>query len=105
MISRTINLIKNYMLIVSYDFTNDRIRTKFSKFLCKFGRKLQYSVYEIRNSARVLQNILNEIELKYRKTFTGADSIVIFQIGGADKRRVIRYGYAENDEKEVVIFG
>ncbi|PIQ79873.1 MAG: CRISPR-associated endonuclease Cas2, partial [Parcubacteria group bacterium CG11_big_fil_rev_8_21_14_0_20_41_14] len=46
------------MIIVSYDFENDNVRSKFSKFLKKFGRKLQYSVYEIRNSNRILQNIL-----------------------------------------------
>ena len=93
------------MLIVSYDFTENKVRAKFSKFLCKFGRKLQYSVYEIRNSDRVLQNILDEVELKYKKQFTGADSIVIFQIGELDKKKIIRYGYAKNDEKEVVVFG
>ena len=92
------------MLLLSYDFSNDRARTKFSKFLNKFGHRMQYSVYEIRNSPRVLQNIKTEIELKYKKSFTGADSIVIFQICEGDKKKVVRYGYAENEEKEVVVF-
>jgi len=92
------------MLILSYDFSNDRARTKFSKFLDKFGRRFQYSVYEIHNSPRVLQNIKTEIELNYKKHFTGADSIVIFQICEGDKKRVARYGYAKNEDKEVVIF-
>lgn len=92
------------MLLLSYDFSNDRARTKFSKFLDKFGHRMQYSVYEIRNSPRVLQNIKTEIELKYKKSFTGADSIVIFQICEGDKKKVVRYGYAENEEKEVVVF-
>ncbi|MBI3334927.1 MAG: CRISPR-associated endonuclease Cas2 [Candidatus Portnoybacteria bacterium] len=92
------------MLVLSYDFSNDKARTKFSKFLDKYGRRFQYSVYEIRNSPRVLQNIKTEIELNYRKYFTGADSIVIFQICEGDKKKVARYGYAENEEKEVVIF-
>ena len=92
------------MIILSYDFSNDRTRTKFSKFLEKYGRRLQYSVFEIRNSRRVLQNIMEEIELGYKKKFTGADSIVIFQICEGDKKKVRRYGYAENEEKEVVVF-
>ena len=92
------------MLLLSYDFSNDRARTKFSKFLDKFGHRMQYSVYEIHNSPRVLQNIKTEIELKYKKSFTGADSIVIFQICEGDKKKVVRYGYAENEEKEVVVF-
>lgn len=92
------------MLILSYDFSNDRTRAKFSRFIHRFGRKIQYSVYEVRNSPRVLQNIKNEIELKYRKHFTGADSVVIFQLCEGDKKKVARYGYAENEERDVVIF-
>lgn len=92
------------MILVSYDITSDKIRTKFSKFLDKFGRRLQYSVYEIRNSQRVLQNILHEIELVYRKKFTGADSIVVFQICEADKKKIKRYGFVKNEELEVVVF-
>lgn len=92
------------MLIIAYDFSGDKIRARFSKFIQKFGRKIQYSVYEIRNSQRVLQNILSEIELVYKKKFEGTDSILIFQICEGDKRKIKRYGYAENEEKEVLIF-
>lgn len=94
----------NRMLILAYDFSDDRTRTRFSRFIHKFGRKIQYSVYEIRNSPRILQNIKNEIELVYKKTFTGADSVCIFQLCEGDKKKVLRYGYAENDEKDVVVF-
>ena len=93
------------MLIVSYDFANDRTRSKFAKFLLKYGRRIQYSVYEIKNSPRVLQNILNEIELKYKKSFTGADSIIIFNTCKACDDRIRRYGYAANEEEELLIFG
>lgn len=92
------------MLLLSYDISKDRTRTRFSKFLDKYGRRLQYSVYEIRNSPRVLQNIRTKIELEYSKQFTGADSIVIFQICEGDKKKVVRYGYAQNEEQEVVFF-
>lgn len=92
------------MFIIAYDFSNDKIRAKFSKFIQKFGRKIQYSVYEIRNSQRVLQNILSEIELVYKKKFEGSDSVLIFQICEGDKKKIKRYGYAENEEKEVLIF-
>lgn len=92
------------MLIVSYDFTDNRIRTRFSKFLKKFGRKIQYSVYEIKNSPRILRNILDEVELRYKKQFKGSDSILIFQICEGCKKKIIRYGYAKNEEKEIVYF-
>lgn len=92
------------MLLVSYDFSNDKTRTQFSKFLKKFGRKLQYSVYEIRNSDRVLHNILSEVRLKYKNKFTGADSVIIISVCEGCKKKVVRYGYAKNDEKDVIIF-
>jgi len=92
------------MIIVSYDFENNKTRSKFSNFLKKYGRRLQYSVFEIRNSQRVLNNILKEIELKYKKTFTRNDSIVIFGMCEACVKKIKRYGYAENEEKEVLFF-
>jgi CRISPR-associated protein Cas2 len=92
------------MLFISYDFDDDRKRARFAKFLKKFGRKIQYSVYEIKNSPRVLQNILSEIELKYKKDFSGSDSILIFYICESCQKKIKRYGYAANEEEEVVVF-
>ena len=92
------------MLIVSYDFKDDKRRQKFSKFLKKFGRRIQYSVFEVRNSQRVLNNILKEIDMKYKKYFTNNDSIVIFKICNSCKEKVRRYGYAENEEEEILFF-
>lgn len=92
------------MLFVSYDFGNNKVRSKFSKFLKKFGRKLQYSVYEVRHSQRVLQNIMSEVELKYSKQFKNADSIIIAPLCEACKKKVVRYGYAVNEEKDVIMF-
>jgi CRISPR-associated protein Cas2 len=92
------------MLIVSYDFTDNKPRSKFSKFLKKFGRKIQYSVYEIKNSERVLRNILDEIELRYKKSFKGSDSILIFQVCEGCRKKIVRYGYAKNEESDLVIF-
>jgi len=91
------------MLIVSYDFENDRMRTKFSKFLEQYGRRIQYSVFQLRESQRVLQNVLIEIELKYKKQFTGADSIVVFQVCEGCTKKVKRYGYARHEGEEVIV--
>lgn len=92
------------MMLLSYDISNDKVRTKFSKFINKYGRKIQYSVYEIHNSQRVLDNIQKEIDLQFKKKFTGADSVWIFTLSETDKNKIIRYGYAANEEKEVVVF-
>ncbi len=89
------------MIIVSYDISNDKLRTRFSKYLTRFGHRIQYSVFEIDNSERVLDNIKADIANKFEKRFTQADSVYIFQMSATCK--VTRYGYAKNEEKDFVI--
>ena len=92
------------MLIVSYDFEDDKRRGSFAKFLKKFGRRIQYSVFEIKNSPRLLRNILAEVKLKYEPQFTKRDSIVIFSICDGCLKKIKRFGYAQNEEKDVLFF-
>lgn len=92
------------MIIVSYDFTNDRVRSKFSKFLKQYGHKLQYSVYTISNSQRILQIILQEVELNYKKKIKNSDSVVIFQTCQPCTKRIIKYGCASNLDGKVIFF-
>lgn len=91
------------MLLVSYDISNDKVRTRFSKFLSKFGFRLQYSVFEIRNSETVLQNITTEIENNYSKFFTEEDSIIIFNLSATCKKTC--YGYAKNEDRDFFLIG
>lgn len=88
-------------MIVSYDIADDKTRTRFSKFLQKFGFRLQYSVFEIHNSERVLKNIQNEIKNVYEKTFTEEDSIVIFKLSQTCEK--ISYGYAKNNSEDFIL--
>ncbi len=90
------------MLIVSYDFENDKTRTKFARFLEKYGNRIQYSVWQVRDSERVLQNILTEVELRYQKKFSNADSIYIFRLCEGCKKKVKRYGYAKHEESDLI---
>ena len=34
------------MIIISYDISDNKLRTKFAKYISKFGRRMQYSVFE-----------------------------------------------------------
>ena len=89
------------MLLISYDISNDKVRTKFAKYLSKFGFRLQYSVFEITNSNTVLANIENEIKNVYMKAFTEEDSVIIFNLSASCKKTC--YGYAKNEEKDIFI--
>lgn len=89
------------MIIVSYDIADDKLRSRFSKYLLRFGHRIQYSVYEIDNSPRILKNILSDIENKYKKLFGQMDSVYIFNLSATCD--IIRYGYAKNEEKSLII--
>lgn len=90
------------MIIVSYDFAENKVRAKFAKFLKQYGEKIQYSVYRIKNSPRILNIILAEIEHKYKKKFKNTDSILIFRICNSCMDKIVRYGSAKHEESEVV---
>ena len=66
------------MIIISYDISNNKKRAKFNKYIKQYGHMLQYSVYEIDNSERILNNIISDIKNKFTKMFDDEDSIYIF---------------------------
>ena len=90
------------MLLVIYDIENDKLRTRFSTFLKQFGRRLQYSVFEIQNSPRVLENIRVELKHHYEKKFSQSDSVMIINV--PDDSIIDRFGYAKNEESDLLIF-
>lgn len=97
-----LSLSKNDMLLVVYDIESDRLRTKFAEFLKQYGRRIQYSVFEIKNSPRVLANIKTDIESEFEKKFSQGDSVLIFNI--PDNANILRYGYPVNEETDLIIF-
>jgi CRISPR-associated protein Cas2 len=89
------------MLLVSYDISNDKLRARFAKFLLKYGNRLQYSVYEIKNSKRVIENLKVKIESYFAKSFEQSDSVFIFITGASCE--IIKYGYAKNEDSDLII--
>lgn len=84
------------MIVVSYDISDDKKRNHFAKYLSKYGHRIQYSVFEIDNSERILSNIMIDIENKFMKMFSQEDSVYIFAMSPSCK--ITRYGYAKNEE-------
>ncbi|MBS1589399.1 MAG: CRISPR-associated endonuclease Cas2 [Bacteroidetes bacterium] len=89
------------MLLVSYDISDDKLRTHFSKFLGKYGYRMQYSLFRIRNSDRVLENIQVKIESYFGKRFQQTDSVIIFELSQTCK--ITKFGYAKNEDKDLII--
>ena len=89
------------MIIISYDIQDNKLRSRFNKYIRRFGFRLQYSVYEIENSQKVLDNISADITNKFEKLFSESDSVIIFNLSNTCK--ITRFGYAKNDDESIII--
>lgn len=89
------------MILISYDISNDKLRTKFSKYLEKFGHRLQYSVFEIDNSDKILNNIMADISNNFETRFSQEDSVMIFMLSKTCK--IVKYGYAKNEDDDLMV--
>ncbi len=89
------------LIIISYDIADNKKRARFNKHIKKFGHMLQYSVYEIDNSERILNNIITDINAKFLKTFDSCDSVYIFKMSKTCE--VHKFGYAKNEDEELLI--
>jgi CRISPR-associated protein Cas2 len=88
------------MIIVSYDIKNDKLRTRFAKMLTRHGAiRLQYSVYEVNHTRRIIDNIKLQIEEEYGQLFTPDDSVVVFEVSNTN---VMKFGNAIHRDKEIV---
>ena len=89
------------MLIVAYDISNDKLRTRFAKFLSKYGYRLQYSIFEIKNSDRILNLVIAEIEESFEPEFDQEDSIIIMNL--SKQCKLTKFGYATNDDEDLIM--
>ncbi|MGP1361660.1 MAG: CRISPR-associated endonuclease Cas2 [Candidatus Fimenecus sp.] len=89
------------MVLISYDISDDKKRAKFNKYIRKFGHMLQYSVYEIENSDRILNNIISDINNKFIKYFDDSDSVYIFKL--SKFCQTVKFGYAKHEDDALLI--
>ena len=61
--------------------------------------RLQFSVYEVNNTQRIINNIKTIIINTYSKQFTGADSVMIFN---TTRESVEKFGNAIHRDANVV---
>ena len=89
------------MLVVSYDISDTKLRACFSKMLVKNGAiRLQYSVYEVNNTNRIIDNLIIKIE-QFATKFGGSDSVIVFDISGV---KLKKYGNAIHRDVEIIYF-
>ena len=87
------------MLVISYDISNTKLRNKFSKMLTKHDAiRLQFSVYEVNNTNRVIENLMVLID-DFAKNFDGGDSVIIFDVSAV---KLKKYGNAIHRDVDIV---
>lgn len=88
------------MLIVSYDISDTKLRTKFSQFLSQYGYRLQLSVFKIKNSDRMLDIVLSSLKANFASKFSESDSVIVFRLSKQCKQ--FTYGYAEHMDDDLI---
>ena len=87
------------MLIISYDISDSKLRSRFAKMLTKNGAiRLQFSVYEVNNTNRVLGNLMLKID-QYATKFDGGDSVIVFDVSEV---KLKKYGCAIHRDVDIV---
>lgn len=89
------------MILVSYDISDDKKRTRFAKYLSRFGHRLQYSLFEIENSERILNNITADLNNKFMKSFDETDSVYVIRLSASCE--ITKYGFAKHEDSDIMI--
>ena len=89
---------KRYLVVVIYDISDDKRRTKLGKFLSGYGIRIQNSAFECYVPGKVYQKLVREI----KNHILEEDLIKLYKID--TQARVINYGNSpENEIEEVII--
>ena len=90
------------MILICYDIHNTRNRTKLSKYLERYGRRLQFSIFEIDQHYTVLSTIKTTIKQDFAIRLRDNDSILIVPMLASMDHKIIRHGAKIQKEKGYV---
>jgi len=89
------------MILISYDIKDDKLRTKFAKFITKFGHRMQYSVFEITHSSNMLGKIKDQINEIFGHLFCENDSVIIIETSKTCE--ITYFGREKHNDEDVII--
>lgn len=78
---------------ISYDISDTKLRTKLSKFLSKYGTRLQLSMFYFDIPNKDIKVILNEIKDIYHTHIGAADSILFFEFSDSGVKKNKKFEY------------
>lgn len=86
-----------HFIIVSYDISNDKRRTKAAKTLEDFGKRVQYSVFECRLLPAEIEKLKKRLKPFVREA---QDTIRFYFLGADDVRRTVVIGAGKVTEEK-----
>lgn len=63
--------------------------------------RLQYSVYEVNNTNRIINNLIMMVDDVFAKEFDGGDSVIIFDVSNV---KLKKYGNAIHRDTDLICF-
>ena len=84
----------------NFQKTGLEYRIRIGLILCKI-KGIYNGWFEIDNSKRIIDNIVNDLTNNFEKKFSQEDSVIIFKLSSSCE--VLRYGYAKNEESDFLI--
>lgn len=91
------------MTLITYDISNTKTRTKLSKYLEKYGRRLQFSVFEITQPQSTIDTIQKTILSQFRPKIKNNDSILFVPIFPSLENQIVRIGSTIQAEKGYIV--
>ena len=82
-------------VVISYDISDDRKRSKVANLLADYGKRVQYSVFECHLDAKTLEKLIAQLE----PFVEGNDSIRVYQICDACLKKAVLLGKGEFTEE------
>ena len=92
------------MIIIAYDISDTKLRTKVSNFLERYGTRIQYSIFQCKYSYSRWERIVTEFECSFQKSIRPTDSIIFWYFSNDQETNVKKYGYSYYaDSSSIVI--
>ena len=79
--------------IICYDFENDKDRAKFAKLMCRYGFRIQYSVFEFHLDRETWGKLKQQIEKK-KSMMKGNCSVLIIPLSEPNYKKIEYIGNA-----------
>lgn len=89
-----------WRFLACFDITDDKNRRECVKVMLKYGRRCQFSVFEMNLSATLFRQLKIDLD---KLVFDSGDKVYIYQIPSEDERKILRLGPYEKEQSVYIV--